>query len=113
MDADALAHMTHRWAHISHARLRPRGPGPGCQRRRPAATSTSPPPARGIADILLVPTYEVGNGIGKAMSPCSAGPRTRAIILGAKVPVVLVSRADSAESKLASIALGAVTAGKV
>ena len=52
------------------------------------------------------------NGIGKAMS-LFGGAKNAGIILGAKVPVVLVSRADSAESKLASIALGAVTAGKV
>lgn len=69
-------------------------------------------PGAGQADILLVPTYEVGNGIGKAMS-LFGGAKNAGIILGAKVPVVLVSRADSAESKLASIALGAVTAGKV
>lgn len=58
----------------------------------------------GRADILLVPTYEVGNGIGKAMTyfgkALSAG-----IIVGAKVPIVLVSRSGSAESKLYSIAL--------
>ena len=41
------------------------------------------------------------------------GAKNAGIILGAKVPIVLVSRADSAESKLASIALGTVTAGKV
>ena len=69
-------------------------------------------PGAGRADILLVPTYEVGNGIGKAMS-LFGGAQNAGIILGAKVPIVLVSRADSAESKLASIALGAVTAGKV
>ena len=80
--------------------------------RRPAATSTLPPPARGKRISFLVPTYEVGNGIGKAMS-LFGGAKNAGIILGAKVPVVLVSRADSAESKLASIALGAVTAGKV
>ena len=35
------------------------------------------------------------------------------IILGAKVPIVLVSRADSAESKLASIAAGSVLAQRM
>lgn len=69
-------------------------------------------PGAGKADILLVPTYEVGNGIGKAMS-LFAGAKNAGIIVGARVPIVLVSRSDSADSKLASIALGAVTAGNV
>lgn len=59
-------------------------------------------PGAGDADILLVPNYEVGNGIGKAAS-LFGNAKNAGIILGAKVPIVLVSRADSAESKLASI----------
>ena len=66
----------------------------------------------GEADILLVPTYEVGNGIGKAMS-LFGGAKSAGIIVGAKVPIVLVSRSDSAETKLASIAFGAVVAANV
>ena len=61
----------------------------------------------GSADILLVPTYEVGNGIGKAMT-YFGGAKSAGIIVGARVPIVLVSRADSAESKLYSIALAAL-----
>ena len=63
----------------------------------------------GQADILLVPSYETGNGIGKAMS-IFGGAMNAGIVVGAKVPIVLVSRADSAEVKLAAIALGAVVA---
>lgn len=63
----------------------------------------------GNADILLVPYYEVGNALGKALT-YFAGARSAGIIMGAKVPIVLVSRADSAESKLLSIALGSVIA---
>jgi phosphate butyryltransferase len=59
----------------------------------------------GKADILLVPSYEVGNGIGKALT-YFAGARSAGIILGAQVPIVLVSRADESQTKLASIALG-------
>lgn len=70
-------------------------------------------PGAGRADILLVPTYEVGNGASARAMSLFGGAQNAGIILGAKVPIVLVSRADSAESKLASIALGAVTAGKV
>lgn len=63
----------------------------------------------GNADILLVPYYEVGNAMGKALTYC-AGAKSAGIIMGAKVPIVLVSRADTAESKLLSIALGSVIA---
>ncbi len=63
----------------------------------------------GNADILLVPYYEVGNALGKSMT-YFAGAKSAGIIMGAKVPIVLVSRADSSESKLLSIALGSVIA---
>ncbi len=63
----------------------------------------------GDTDVLLVPTIEVGNGIGKTLTYL-AGASSAGVIMGAKVPVVLVSRADSFESKLNSIALGSVIA---
>lgn len=63
----------------------------------------------GDVDVLLVPTIEVGNGIGKTLTYL-AGADSAGIIMGAKVPVVLVSRADSYEAKLNSIALGSVIA---
>lgn len=66
-------------------------------------------PVAGEADILLVPTIEVGNGIGKALT-YMAGGKSAGVIMGAKAPIVLVSRADSAETKLYSIALGSVIA---
>ena len=69
-------------------------------------------PGAGEADILLVPTYEVGNALGKTLS-IFAGAKNAGIIVGAKAPIVLVSRSDSAETKLASIAFGAVVAGKI
>ena len=61
----------------------------------------------GQADILLVPYYEVGNALGKSLT-YFAGGKSAGIIMGAKVPIVLVSRADNAETKLYSIALGSV-----
>ena len=61
----------------------------------------------GQADILLVPYYEVGNTLGKSLT-YFAGGKSAGIIMGAKVPIVLVSRADNAETKLYSIALGSV-----
>lgn len=66
-------------------------------------------PVAGDVDVMLVPTIEVGNGIGKCLT-YMAGAKSAGIIMGAKAPVVLVSRADSHESKLYSIALGSVIA---
>jgi phosphate butyryltransferase len=61
----------------------------------------------GDADILLVPNIEAGNFLGKSLT-YFAKAESAGVIVGAKCPVVLVSRADSAKSKLYSIALGAV-----
>lgn len=111
VDAQALTEMTDRWAPYHMNVCGPVGldlavSEDACRHKRFNA------PGAGKADILLVPTYEVGNGIGKAMS-LFAGAKNAGIIVGAQVPIVLVSRSDSAESKLASIALGAITAGQV
>ena len=61
----------------------------------------------GEADILLVPNIEAGNFLGKSMT-YFAGAESAGVIVGAKCPIVLVSRADSAKSKLYSIALGSI-----
>ncbi len=111
VDARELSEMADRWAPYHMNVFGPVGldlavSTEACHHKRYNA------PGAGEADILLVPTYEVGNGIGKAMS-LFAGAKNAGIIVGAQVPIVLVSRSDSAESKLASIALGAVTAGQV
>lgn len=63
----------------------------------------------GDADVLLVPNIEMGNGIGKSITYFAKG-KSAGIIMGAKVPIVLVSRADDKEAKLYSIALGSVVA---
>jgi len=60
----------------------------------------------GVADIAIVPNIEAGNVFYKLMSYL-AGARTAGIILGAKVPIVLTSRADSDETKFLSIATAA------
>lgn len=60
----------------------------------------------GDSDILLVPNIEAGNFLGKSLT-YFADAESAGVILGAKCPVVLVSRADSTQSKLYSIALGA------
>ena len=58
----------------------------------------------GRADILLVPTIEVGNVLYKSLI-YFANAKVGAVIAGAKAPIVLTSRADTAESKLYSLAL--------
>lgn len=60
----------------------------------------------GDADLILTPNIEVGNVLYKSFT-YFAGANVAAIILGASVPVVLTSRADSERSKLMSIALAA------
>lgn len=60
----------------------------------------------GDADLLFVPNIEVGNVLYKAFT-YFGGASVAAIILGAAVPIVLTSRADSDRSKLLSIALAA------
>lgn len=66
----------------------------------------------GDADILLVPNIEMGNGIGKSIT-YFAGGKSAGIVMGAKAPIVLVSRADDHMAKLYSIALGSISAKKL
>ena len=64
----------------------------------------------GNADILLVPNVETGNALVKMMiyfmGACAAG-----VVLGGKAPVVITSRSDEAEARLASIAASIVALG--
>mgnify|MGYP006291801991 FL=1 len=60
----------------------------------------------GDADLLFTPNIEVGNVLYKSFTYFGKAT-VAAVILGAKVPVVLTSRADSDRSKLMSIALAA------
>jgi len=65
----------------------------------------------GKADILLVPSIEAGNILYKSLV-YFAKAKVGAVIEGAKAPIVLTSRADSAESKLNSLAL-AICSSKI
>lgn len=65
----------------------------------------------GDADILVVPDIEAGNILYKCLLDL-AGAKGAAVIMGASVPMVLTSRADSAETKLASIALASLLGDK-
>ncbi len=61
----------------------------------------------GEADVLLVPSVESGNALVKMMiyfmGACAAG-----VVVGGKVPVVITSRSDEAQARLASIAAAVV-----
>lgn len=61
----------------------------------------------GDADILVVPDIEAGNVLYKCLMDL-AGAKGAAVIMGATAPMVLTSRADHAETKLASIALASL-----
>jgi phosphate butyryltransferase len=63
----------------------------------------------GRADILLVPSIEAGNMLAKSFTYLAQG-LTAGVLVGAAAPVVLTSRADSALSKLYSIATGVLMA---
>lgn len=65
----------------------------------------------GRADILLVPAIEVGNVLYKSLI-YFANAKVGAVIAGATAPIVLTSRADTAESKLYSLALALCSASK-
>ena len=65
-------------------------------------------PVAGDADCLLFPNIESGNVFYKANSKLVAGVRQAGILVGAKVPCVLSSRADSIDTKLNSIAMAAL-----
>ena len=70
-------------------------------------------PAAGDADILLCPNIESGNIAYKALSFLVGDSKNAGIIVGAKAPVVLTSRADDEQTKLNSIALGTLMAAKM
>ena len=61
----------------------------------------------GEADVLLVPSVEAGNSLVKMMiyfmGACAAG-----VVVGGKVPIVITSRSDEAQARLASIAAAVV-----
>lgn len=66
-------------------------------------------PVAGDADCLLFPNIESGNVFYKANSKLVKGTRQAGILVGAKVPCVLSSRADSTDTKLNSIAVAAMS----
>lgn len=68
-------------------------------------------PVAGNADILVMPFIEPGNMLYKSIVFFAKG-KLAGIVVGAKAPIVLTSRADSDEAKLNSIAIGVLMASK-
>lgn len=66
-------------------------------------------PVAGQADLLVVPNIETGNAIFKAMV-CLLSATAAGLVVGARVPIVLTSRADPPEARLAAAALAAIAA---
>ncbi len=66
-------------------------------------------PVAGQADILIAPDLEAGNMLAKSLT-FLADAEAAGIVLGARIPIVLTSRADSVKMRLASCAIGALAA---
>ena len=78
-----------------------------CISKKSAAIKGIKNDVAGLADVLLVPSIETGNALVKMLiyfsGACAAG-----IVVGGKVPVVITSRSDEAQARLASIAAAVV-----
>ena len=66
-------------------------------------------PVAGRANVLIVPDLEAGNMLAKSLS-FMAGADAAGIVLGARVPIILTSRADSVMTRLASCGIAALVA---
>ncbi|CAM3022503.1 phosphate acetyltransferase [Cupriavidus taiwanensis] len=66
-------------------------------------------PVAGRANVLLVPDLDAGNMLAKSLT-FLAGADAAGIVLGARVPIILTSRADSVTTRLASCAVAALVA---
>ncbi len=108
VDAFELTQMTEKWQKYNMDVIGPVSVDLALSREACAHKHFDAPGA-GDADLLLVTNYEMGNAIYKT-ALCLTGCRAAGLIIGARVPIILVSRSDNADSKLASIALGAVIA---
>lgn len=67
-------------------------------------------PVAGRANVLVVPDLEAGNMLAKSLS-FLAGADAAGIVLGARVPIILTSRADALLTRLASCAVAVLVAG--
>jgi len=72
-----------------------------------ARVKNSKSPVAGDADILVAPDLDAGNMLAKQLEYLG-GALSAGIVMGAKVPIILTSRSDSAESRIASCAIASV-----
>ena len=78
--------------------------------RRAAELEESDSPIAGEADVLIVPNVEAGNIVAKGLI-YFARARMAGLVVGAKVPIIISSRADSAETRYLSLAMAVILAG--
>ena len=76
---------------------------------RAADLEESDSPIAGFADVLIVPNVEAGNIVAKGLL-YFAHARMAGLVVGAKVPIIISSRADSAETRYLSLAMAAILA---
>jgi phosphotransacetylase len=69
-------------------------------------------PVAGAADILLAPDLMAGNILAKQLT-FLGGAQAAGVVLGARVPIILTSRADSERARVVSCALAVLTAHKL
>jgi phosphate butyryltransferase len=65
-------------------------------------------PVGGDADLLLCPFITVANAMVKGIQTFGGGTKTAGVVVGASVPIILISRAASSEEKVNSIGLAAL-----
>lgn len=76
-----------------------------------ARMEESDSPIAGLADVLIVPNVEAGNIAAKGLL-YFARARMAGLVVGAKVPIIISSRADNAETRYLSLAMAAVLGGQ-
>ena len=74
-----------------------------------ARLEESDSPIAGMADVLIVPSVEAGNIVAKGLL-YFAHARMAGLVVGAQVPVIISSRADTAETRYLSLAMAVVLA---
>ena len=74
-----------------------------------AATKHIVSPVAGSANVLIVPDLEAGNMLAKSLT-FLAGATAAGVVVGARVPIILTSRADSLTARIASCAVAALVA---
>jgi phosphate butyryltransferase len=76
-----------------------------------AQLEESDSPIAGLADVLIVPNVEAGNIVAKGLL-YFAHARMAGLVVGARVPIIISSRADSAETRYLSLAMAVVLASE-